>query len=124
MKTDRPVNLNIFTISLPLAGVVSITHRITGGILFVGVAFGLYVLDMALASQAGFNEALVVLEHPLAKFILLALLFVLVFHVLAGIKHLLLDFHIGDTVEAARINSIVVVVATVVVTALLGARLW
>ena len=50
MKTDRPVNLNLFAFSFPLTAIVSITHRITGIILFGGVAFALYVLDMALAS--------------------------------------------------------------------------
>ena len=47
MKTDRPVNLNLLAFSFPLAAIVSITHRITGVILFVGVAFALYALDMA-----------------------------------------------------------------------------
>ena len=46
MKTDRPVNLNLLAFSFPLAAIVSITHRVTGVILFVGVAFALYALDM------------------------------------------------------------------------------
>ena len=50
MKTDRPVNLNLLAFSFPLAAIVSITHRITGVVLFVGLAFALYALDLALAS--------------------------------------------------------------------------
>ena len=57
MKTDRPVNLNLLAFSFPLAAIVSITHRVTGVILFVGVAFALYALDMALASPEGFAAA-------------------------------------------------------------------
>ena len=123
MKTDRPVNFNILS-WFPLTAIVSITHRITGAALFVGIAFGLYALDMALSSAAGFDQAVQLLAQPFSKFILLSLLFVLVFHMIAGIKHLLLDFHIGDTVEAAKIGSIAVIVLTVIVTAGLGARLW
>ena len=56
MKTDRPVNLNLLAFSFLLAAIVSITHRVTGVILFVGVAFALYALDMALASPEGFSR--------------------------------------------------------------------
>ena len=124
MKTDRPVNLNLFTISLPLAGVVSFIHRVTGMALFVGVAFGLYALDLALSSTAGFDQAAALMQEPLAKFIVLALIFMLVFHIVAGVKHLFMDFHIGDSLEAARVNAWVVIIVTVVVTAGLGASLW
>ncbi|MEM7079218.1 MAG: succinate dehydrogenase, cytochrome b556 subunit [Pseudomonadota bacterium] len=124
MKTDRPVNLNLFTISLPLAGVVSFTHRVTGIALFVGVAFGLYALDMALSSDLGFAQAAAMVREPFPRFILLGLIFVLVFHVVAGIKHLLLDFHVGDSLAAARMSAVAVIVVTVLVTGVLGALLW
>jgi len=124
MKTDRPVNLNLFTISLPLAGVVSFTHRVTGMALFVGVAFGLYALDMALSSAAGFDAAAALIQEPFPKFILLGLLFVLTFHIVAGVKHLFMDFHVGDSLAAAKINAIVVIVVTLIITGTLGALLW
>jgi len=47
-----------------------------------------------------------------------------VYHIIAGIKHLLLDFHMGDSLQAARAGAGVVIVATVVVTGVLGAMLW
>jgi succinate dehydrogenase / fumarate reductase cytochrome b subunit len=124
MKTDRPVNLNMFTITLPLVGVLSFIHRVTGMALFVGVAFGLYALDLALSSQAGFAEATALLAEPLARFIFLGLIFSLVYHIVAGVKHIFMDFHIGDSLEAARVNAYVVIVATVVITGVVGALLW
>jgi succinate dehydrogenase cytochrome b subunit len=124
MKTDRPVNLNLLKMSWPLAAITSITHRITGVILFVGVAFALYALDMALASPAGFDEAVVLLQEPLSIFIFLGLLLALIYHIVAGIKHLLLDFHLGDSLEAAQMGAAAVIVVTIVVTAVLGAMLW
>ncbi len=124
MKTDRPVNLNLFKMSWPLAAITSITHRITGVILFVGVAFGLYALDMALASQAGFDEAVVLLQQPLSVFILFGLLLALVYHIVAGVKHLLLDFHLGDSLEAAQIGAMAVIAVTILVTVILGAMIW
>ena len=124
MQTDRPVNLNLVAFSWPLAALVSITHRITGVVLFVGIGFALYALQIALSGPEGFVEASVLLAQPLAKFILLALIFVLVFHVIAGIKHLLLDFHVGDSIQAGKIGSIVVILLTFVLTAVLGVSLW
>ena len=124
MKTDRPVNLNLFAFSFPLTAIVSITHRITGIILFGGVAFALYVLDMALASAQGFAAAQMLLAQPLPKLILLSLLAFLVFHIFAGLKHLLMDFHLGDSVAASHRGSIIVIFLTLVSTAGLGVALW
>ena len=124
MQTDRPVNLNLFKMSWPIAAITSITHRVTGVVLFVGVAFALYALDMALSSPAGFDQAAVLVQQPLAKFILFGLLLALVYHFVAGVKHLLLDFHMGDSLEAARMGAVIVIVATIVITAVLGAMLW
>jgi succinate dehydrogenase / fumarate reductase cytochrome b subunit len=124
MQSDRPVNLNLLVFSFPLAAIVSITHRISGVILFVGVAFALYALDMALASEEGFAAATVLIAQPLPMFILLGLVLSLVFHIFAGLKHLLMDFHIGDSVQAARYGSVAVIVLTLLTTALIGVVLW
>ena len=124
MKTDRPVNLNLFAFSFPLTAIVSITHRVTGILLFGGVAFALYVPDMALASSQGFAQAQALLAQPLPKLVLLALLAFLIFHIFAGLKHLMLDFHLGDSVAASHRGSIAVIVLTIVATAALGVALW
>ena len=96
MKSDRPVNLDIFTMNLPFAAWASIAHRITGGILFVGLVFGLYALQLALSSAQGFAEAVTLSDTVLGRIIFTGLVFSFSYHLLAGIKHLLLDFHIGD----------------------------
>ena len=55
-KDERPVNLDISTIRLPLAAYASITHRISGVILFVGIGILLWMLDKSLSGPAGFGE--------------------------------------------------------------------
>jgi succinate dehydrogenase / fumarate reductase cytochrome b subunit len=64
------------------------------------------------------------MQTGLARFIFLGLLFVLVFHIVAGVKHLLMDFHLGDSLEAARLNAVLVIVISVLATAALGVLLW
>ena len=124
MKTDRPVNLNLLAFSFPLAALVSITHRVTGVVLFAGVAFALYALDLALASPEGFVAAQQLIAQPLGKFILLGLIAALEFHILAGLKHILMDFHLGDSVAAAQRGSVIVIVLTLISTGFIGAILW
>ena len=126
MKTERPVNLSLSpaNFSWPVTAIASIAHRITGMLLFLGVGFLLYLLDMALASQAGFAEATALTGQPVAKLVVLAIVAVLTYHLFAGIKHMLLDMHIGDTFEAASRAAWLVFGLTAVVVAALGAWLW
>ena len=125
MKSDRPVNINPLTdYGWPFTALVSITNRVLGIVLFAGVAFGLYVLDLALSSEVGFAKAASLLGGPAIKLITLFLIFSLSYHLFAGIKHLLLDFHIGDTFEAAQVGSAIVVVSALTTTGIIGFNLW
>ena len=125
MKSDRPVNINPLTdYGWPFAALVSITNRVLGIVLFAGVAFGLYLLDLALSSEQGFEEASALLRGSAIKLVALFLIFSLSYHLVAGIKHLMLDFHIGDTFEAAQIGSAIVVVSALVITGIIGINLW
>ncbi|MEM1432925.1 MAG: succinate dehydrogenase, cytochrome b556 subunit [Pseudomonadota bacterium] len=124
MKSTRPTYLNLFQFAWPVAAIASITHRITGVILF-GAALGLlYVLDVALASPAGFEEARALLDVSLVQLVLWIALATLGYHLIAGIKHMLLDFHFGDTPEAARFGSTAVFVLSAVWAAAMGGLVW
>ncbi len=120
MSDERPVNLNLFKFRFPLAALVSITHRVTGVGLFVAVGFMLYALEGALSSPAGFAESRELMSTPVARFITFGILALLGYHLVAGIKHLLLDFHIGDSLAGGRIAAQLTVALGVIVVALAG----
>lgn len=124
MKTERPVNLALTKFSFPIMAIASITHRITGVLLFVAIAYLLWLLALALGSPAGFEQAAALLEAPLPKLVLLGVLAALLFHILAGVKHLVMDFHHWDTLAAGRLASQGVFVLTVIGTVVAGAWLW
>ena len=121
---QRPVYISLTQFRFPVTAIASIVHRITGMALFIGIAYLLWLLDLALDSQAGFAEASSVLTAPVAQLVLWGVLVMLLYHLLAGIKHLLLDFHIGDSFEAASVSAYLVFVLTVGLAALTGAWIW
>ncbi len=124
MKTDRPVNLALTTFNYPLAAIASITHRITGVVLFGGVAFLLYLLDLSLTSAQGLDHARALLVLPLPKVVLTVIVATLIFHFVAGIRHLLLDFDIGDTIEGGLLASQVTFGISAVLIVLAGLWIW
>ncbi len=69
VNSQRPVNLDLRTIKLPITAYTSILHRVSGVILFVGLAVLLYTLDKSLASEEGFAQVKECLTSPLAKFV-------------------------------------------------------
>ena len=121
---ERPVNLDLTKFSFPLPALASITHRVTGVMLFVGIAFGLYALDLSLASPAGFAEARGLIANPLGKFIAWGLLTALGYHFVAGIKHLLLDWDVGDSLAGGLLATKIVIALAVVLSVLAGVWVW
>lgn len=91
MNSQRPVNLDLRTIKLPVTAYTSILHRISGVILFLGLVVLLYGLDMSLASEESFEELKACLASPLAKLVIWGLLSALLYHLVAGIRHLFMD---------------------------------
>jgi succinate dehydrogenase / fumarate reductase cytochrome b subunit len=83
----------------PITAIASIAHRIAGAVLFVGVAFILYALDLSLTSEEGFESLRAMMTSPLGKFVTWGLLSALAYHFVAGVKHLVMDMGIGETLE-------------------------
>lgn len=124
MKTERPVYLSLTQFGWPFTAIASITHRITGVVLVAGIGYLLWLVAMALESSAGFAAAAALLSQPLHKLLLLAVLAALLYHLLAGVKHLFMDFHIGDSFAAAKASSAVVFALTAAAVLALGVWLW
>ena len=127
IKKARPKYLSLsallFEIRLPLPGWVSILHRVSGMLLFLGTVWLLFLLDRSLVSEAGFESVKRYTSSPIVKIALLVLIWSYCHHFCAGIRFLFLDVHKGIDKATARLTSILVIVAGVALTALFGARL-
>lgn len=99
---SRPVFLNLFRIRLPIGGIVSILHRITGVLLAFSIPFMLYLLQQSLADAVTFAALASSLRTPGAKLLILLAVAVLAQHFFSGLRHLLLDLDIGTGKAAAR----------------------
>jgi succinate dehydrogenase / fumarate reductase cytochrome b subunit len=119
----RPVYLNLLRIHLPLPGWVSILHRVSGALLFAALPLGVWALSVSLADEAGFQRIADRVTHPLAKSVLLLLIWAFVHHLLAGLRHLALDVHWGMDLRHARRTGSAVLLATVLITLLAAWRL-
>lgn len=120
----RPKHLNLMQIRLPLPAFISILHRISGAILFLAIPFLLWFFQSTLESPASFDALRAVVSNPLAKIALLGLLWGYLHHLLAGFRHLFLDLHMGVELETARLTSMIVLVAGIVLTLAVGVALW
>jgi succinate dehydrogenase / fumarate reductase cytochrome b subunit len=125
VNKTRPVNLDLRTIKQPLPAISSILHRITGIILFVGVAFMLYAFDLSLDSEQGFNAVADMLGNNFfAKFIAWGLVSSLLYHFFAGIKHLIMDCGYCEELESGTMIAKLTLVAGVVSVLLAGVWIW
>jgi len=124
MSKPRPKHLNLMQIRLPLPGVVSIMHRVSGAVLFLVIPLILYVLQASLESPNGFAAVRGALATPLAKLIVLGLLWGFLHHFFAGIRYLALDLDVGGELAQARATSWAVLGASIALTLVCGALLW
>ena len=121
----RPVYLNLVRIRLPLPGLVSILHRLSGAALFlVGLPLLLVGVERSLASPEAFDGFLSALSTPWAKIVLMGLFWSYLHHFCAGIRFLLLDIQRGIELKAARQSSGVVLVISLALALIVGVRLW
>lgn len=110
---------------MPVTAVVSILHRVTGIILFVGLAFLFYAFDLSLESPEGFEQVANTLQtNFFAKFIIWGVVSALMYHLVAGVKHLFMDLGHFEELESGRVAAIANIVIAVVLIVLAGVWIW
>ena len=116
-KKKRPLWYNLSPLNLPVPGLVSIFHRVSGALLFAGLIWFLFLLDMSLSSEAGFARFRAYVAHPAVKLSMLVFLWAYLHHLCAGVRHLFLDVDMGVQLQAARRTAVAVFVVSLALTA-------
>lgn len=122
MNKNRPVNLELTTIKFPITAIVSGLHRISGIVLLGGVLVLMWMLDASLSSEESFESMANLLGHPIAQLVIWSILAALAYHLVAGIRHLIMDMNIGESLEAGRWSARAVLVVSVVL--MIAAGVW
>jgi succinate dehydrogenase / fumarate reductase, cytochrome b subunit len=120
----RPKHRNLLQIRLPLPGIMSIMHRVSGAVLFLLLPLLLWLFQASLQSPATFTEFRAVVTHPLMKLVLLGVVWGYLHHLFAGLRHLFLDLDIGTELETARRTSMIVMALGIMLTLAVGLALW
>ena len=123
-SANRPVNLDLTRMKFPPMAIVSIMHRISGVLLFLFLPFLLYFWHVALQNAASFAHIHVLLATPMMTVFLWLFVAAVGFHLMAGIRHMVMDFSICDSVCAARFTAWLLIVLEIALIALIGVWLW
>ena len=124
MKVKRPVNLDLTKFHFPIMAILSILHRVSGVLLFFALPFWLYLLQQSLVSAESFANVQVLLTHSGIQFFLWITLSALAYHLVAGVRHLLMDIGIGEHLPRARHGAWFTLGVAVVLILLAGVWIW
>jgi succinate dehydrogenase / fumarate reductase, cytochrome b subunit len=133
---ERPVYRNIHVTEiikyrLPLAGIVSILHRVSGALMFLLMPLVIWMFDTSVSSQvsydlfaSAFHVGLGVVPGWLLKLVVLALIWAYLHHFIAGVRHLWMDMYHTVSKEQGRSSAVTTLVLSVLLTVVLGAKLF
>ena len=124
MKSNRPVNLDLTKFKFPLTAITSIIHRISGVILFLCIPIFLCYLSCSLSSETSFAAVVDSLHNGWGKLITWLILAALLYHFVAGIRHLLMDLGVGETKKSSKIGAVFMLLIYIVLLVLAGVYVW
>ena len=127
MNTDhRPVYIDLRKIDLPASALISITHRLSGMyVFFITLPLMLALIYFSTESEDSFNNLSLFLKDY--KFILglIVLSFcILWYHILSGVRHLIMDAHIGESLIASKYSAIFTISLWIITTSFIFWRIF
>jgi len=124
VKKQRPKNLNLLTIRFPIPAIASILHRISGFILFLLIPLILWGLHMSLASQESFDHLHEIFTTPAVKFVVWCAISAFLYHLVAGIRHLLMDIGVAEGLKSGKFSAILTIAISAILIILTGVWIW
>jgi len=119
-----PKFLNLFHIRFPIGAIASIGHRASGVLLLISLPLLAFALERSLNSESAFESLRMAITAPWRGLLLLVLVWALAHHVLAGVRHLLMDIGIGSLLAQARISAWAVILTAAIIAIAAAIRWW
>lgn len=124
MKKQRPVNLQLNTISFPPTAIASILHRISGVGMFIAMVFILWAWATSLQSSEGFDLVRDVMGGIIGKIITIGTASLLIYHIIVGIRHVIMDMGHWEEIDSGNSSAIASFVLWIVLTVVVGVSVW
>jgi len=124
VKKQRPVNLQLNTISFPPTAIVSILHRVSGVAMFIAMIFIIWAWATALNSGDGFDMVKEVMGGIFGKIIAIGTVSLLTFHIVVGIRHVIMDMGYWEELDSGNTSAKVSIVLWLILTAAAGVAIW
>ena len=124
MNQIRPVNLDLASLKYPPSAIISILHRISGIILFFLLPLVIYIFDVSVRSSHVSDVLHRLHQNPYFNLAIWAFGSALIFHVLAGVRHILMDCGWGEHLATARKSAIAILAVAIVLVIFLGFLIW
>ncbi|MFC3095489.1 succinate dehydrogenase, cytochrome b556 subunit [Alteromonas sediminis] len=124
MKKQRPVNLDLNTIKFPPSAISSILHRVTGVAMFFALLFVIWAWAVSLSSSAGFDQVVEMMNGFIGKFIAIGTVSALTYHLLGGVRHVIMDMGYWEELESGNASAKAVIGLWIVLTIAGGIALW
>ncbi len=110
---------------LPLAGLVSILHRVSGAVMFlIGLPLILYLFQQSIVSELSYERFRAFVSNGFARVLLVGLIWAYLHHFCAGLRHLLMDLDIGLDKESGRTSAAVVLAVSLVLTLIFALKIF
>jgi len=109
---------------MPPGAMVSIMHRVSGAALFLALPFLLWMFDLSLISESTFERLTQAASGWFVKIVLLFLAWAFLHHLVAGIRYLVLDLHVGLDLPTARKSALAVYAVSLPLTLLAALKLF
>ena len=107
---DRPVNINLFKIKLPMSALISITHRLSGiYVFFVTLPLAIILFQKALTESSYDSITLLIQTSGIFSTFVYFSFLVFLYHILTGFRHLLMDVQIGENLKASNMSAVFVI---------------
>lgn len=124
MNHKRPINLDLVTIKFPVMAIASLLHRISGLVIFLLLPVIICFFNLSVKNPESFLQLKNTLANPVNKLILWGFSVAIIYHLLAGIRHMIMDLGYGESLCAGRRSAIVVISLSVILTIFLGIWIW
>jgi succinate dehydrogenase / fumarate reductase cytochrome b subunit len=123
-RRERPMSPHLSVYKPQITSFASILHRVTGVFLVLGTAFLVWWLYALAGGESAYNAFAEITSNVIVKLLIMSWAGSLIFHLLAGVRHIFWDFGVGYDLDVAKRNGWIILVLTVIAEVYIGLKIF